>query len=43
MSLDWDSAGSWLVELLEAYGIEGDAERIAHYRRLWDSLEIGGG
>ena len=43
MSLDWNYAGSWEDELLEAYGIEADAERISYYRRLWDAPEIGDG
>jgi kanamycin kinase len=43
MSLDWNYPGSWEDELLEAYGLEADVERIDYYRRLWDAPEIGDG
>ena len=36
-SLAWNFAGDWEAELLDAYGIERDEERIAFYRQLWDA------
>lgn len=36
-SLSWNYPGDWSDELLDAYGIEPDEERIAFYRRLWDA------
>lgn len=36
-SLGWNYAGEWTDELLDAYGIERDDDRIAYYRRLWDA------
>lgn len=35
LSLDWNFGEGHQEELFEAYGIEPDAERIAHYRALW--------
>lgn len=35
-SLGWNFPGDWEHELLDAYGIARDEERIAYYRRLWD-------
>jgi kanamycin kinase len=43
LSLDWNYAGSWEDELLEAYGIEPDGIRIEYYRRLWEAPEMGDG
>ena len=47
MSLDWNypdaAAGDWQGELLEAYGIAADTERIDYYRRLWDAPESAAG
>jgi kanamycin kinase len=36
-SLAWNFPGEWEHELLDAYGIDRDEERIAYYRRLWDT------
>jgi kanamycin kinase len=36
-SLSWNFAGDWEGELLDAYGIERDDDRIDYYRRLWDA------
>jgi kanamycin kinase len=36
-SLDWNFVGNWEAELLDAYGIERDEERIEFYRQLWDA------
>jgi kanamycin kinase len=36
-SLAWNYGGTWDDELLDAYGIERDPERIDYYRRLWDA------
>jgi kanamycin kinase len=36
-SLGWNYSGQWEHELLDAYGIEPDRERIEYYRRLWDA------
>ena len=36
-SLAWNFPGDWEDELLDAYGIARDEERIAYYRRLWDA------
>lgn len=37
MSLDWNyGPGEFEAELLEAYGVRPDPERIAYYRRAWD-------
>ena len=30
-------SGDWEDELLDAYGIDRDDERIDYYRRLWDA------
>ena len=35
-SLDWNYGPGWQQVLLDAYGIEPDAQRITYYRRLWD-------
>jgi kanamycin kinase len=35
--LGWNYPGCWEHELLDAYGIERDEERIQYYRRLWDA------
>ena len=36
-SLAWNFPGDWEDELLDAYRIARDEERIAYYRRLWDA------
>jgi kanamycin kinase len=37
MSLDWNyPSGDFTAELLEAYGVTVDTERVAYYRRVWD-------
>jgi kanamycin kinase len=36
-SLAWNFSGAWEDELLDAYGIDRDEDRIAYYRRLWDA------
>lgn len=37
MSLDWNyGPGDFEAELLQAYGVRPDPERIAYYRRAWD-------
>jgi kanamycin kinase len=36
-SLGWNYVGNWEAELLDAYGIDRDEERIDYYRRLWDA------
>lgn len=36
-SLSWNFAGSWEDELLEAYGVERDEQRLRYYRELWDA------
>ncbi|GAA3602987.1 aminoglycoside 3'-phosphotransferase [Microlunatus ginsengisoli] len=36
-SLGWNYDGEWTDELLDAYGIERDDDRIGYYRRLWDA------
>jgi kanamycin kinase len=36
-SLNWNFSGDWENELLDAYGIDRDDERIDYYRRLWDA------
>ncbi len=36
-SLPWNFTGEWEDELLDAYGIVRDEDRIAYYRRLWDA------
>ncbi len=36
-SLAWNFVGTWEAELLDAYGIERDEERIEFYRQLWDA------
>ena len=36
-SLAWNFAGDWEADLLDAYGIERDEERIGFYRQLWDA------
>ena len=36
-SLAWNFPGDWEDELLDAYGIARDEERIPYYRRLWDA------
>jgi kanamycin kinase len=35
-STEWNYGPGWEAPLLEAYGIEPDAERTAYYRLLWD-------
>ena len=35
-STQWNYGPGWEEPLLEAYGVEPDAERIAYYRLLWD-------
>jgi kanamycin kinase len=35
-STDWNYGPGWEAELLAAYGVEADPERIAYYRLLWD-------
>jgi kanamycin kinase len=37
MSLDWNYGPGWQDEFFEAYGIAPDADRIQHYRALWDT------
>ncbi|MUL66271.1 aminoglycoside phosphotransferase APH(3') [Mycobacterium sp. CBMA 234] len=41
MSLDWNYPGNYEAALLDAYGVTRDAERIDHYRGLWDAPEPG--
>jgi kanamycin kinase len=42
LSLDWNfGTGEFQAVLLDAYGVEADAERIAYYRRAWDSTDDG--
>ena len=36
-SLGWNYRGDWEPELLDAYGVDHDEERIDYYRRLWDA------
>jgi kanamycin kinase len=37
MSLDWNyPSGDFSAELLDAYGVTVDTERVAYYRRAWD-------
>ncbi len=36
-SLSWNFAGSWEDELLGAYGVERDEQRLQYYRELWDA------
>lgn len=36
-SLSWNFAGSWEDELLEAYGVARDEQRLRYYRELWDA------
>lgn len=36
MSLDWNYAAGFESELLDAYGVTVDTERMAYYRRAWD-------
>lgn len=43
MSLGWNFTGFWEQELLEAYGVAPDPERIDHYRRLWDATDESDG
>ncbi|CAN5383184.1 aminoglycoside 3'-phosphotransferase [soil metagenome] len=43
LSLGWNYPGSWEDELLSAYGVERDSERIDYYRRLWDAPDHDGG
>ncbi len=40
LSLSWNYAGECERELLDAYGIDPDPERIEHYRRLWNAGDI---
>ena len=35
-STEWNYGPGWEEPLLEAYGVEPDAERTAYYRQLWD-------
>ncbi len=42
MALDWNFPGNWERELLEAYGIDPDVERLDYYRRLWEAPEVDG-
>ena len=37
MSTVWNFGDGWADTLIEAYGVEPDRERLAYYRRLWDS------
>lgn len=36
-SLEWNYGGGWDAAFFEAYGVAEDSERMAYYRRLWDS------
>ncbi|WP_197681453.1 aminoglycoside 3'-phosphotransferase [Actinopolymorpha singaporensis] len=36
-SLPWNYSPAYEDELLDAYGIERDGDRISYYRRLWDA------
>jgi kanamycin kinase len=36
-SLGWNYSGRWEHDLLDAYEIERDEDRIDYYRRLWDA------
>jgi kanamycin kinase len=35
-STEWNYGAGWEQQLLEAYGVDPDPERIAYYRLLWD-------
>ncbi len=35
-STEWNYGPGWTSALLDAYGVEPDAERMAYYRLLWD-------
>lgn len=43
MSLDWNYPGDWQAVLLDAYGVEPDAERIAYYRARWNEEPVDPG
>lgn len=36
-STEWNYGRDWTTELLAAYGVEPDEERISFYRRLWNA------
>jgi kanamycin kinase len=40
LSLSWNYAGDWEGELFDAYGVDTDPARTAHYRRLWNAGDI---
>lgn len=45
LSLSWNYGGEWEQELLDAYGVDPDRERVEHYRRspskLWAQWNAG--
>lgn len=45
LSLSWNYGGEWEHELLDAYGVDPDRERVEHYRRspskLWAQWNAG--
>ncbi|SIM24645.1 Probable phosphotransferase [Mycobacteroides abscessus subsp. abscessus] len=38
-SLEWNYGKGWNDTFFAAYGVSEDPERMAYYRRLWDSEE----
>lgn len=36
-SLSWNFPGSWEDQLLQAYGVDRDEQRLCYYRKLWDA------
>jgi kanamycin kinase len=40
LSLSWNYAGDWQDELLDAYGVGPDPDRIEHYRHMWNAGDI---
>jgi kanamycin kinase len=35
-STEWNYGPGWENDLLRAYGVDPDPERVAYYRLLWD-------
>ena len=40
LSLSWNHAGEWEDDLFDAYGVDPDPDRIEHYRRLWNAVDV---
>jgi kanamycin kinase len=40
LSLSWNYAGDWERDLLDAYGVDPDPERVDFYRALWNAGDV---